>query len=49
MTCSCSMAVSATNGKRLFVEARFRHYSNAGLAHPNRSVDATVASVGYAF
>ena len=35
--------------KRLFVEARFRHYSNAGLAHPNRSVDATVAGVGYAF
>jgi hypothetical protein len=35
--------------ERLLVEARFRHYSNAGLAHPNRSVDAAIVSVGCAF
>jgi hypothetical protein len=35
--------------ERLLVEGRFRHYSNAGLAHPNRSVNATVVSAGYAF
>lgn len=35
--------------ERLFVEAGFRHYSNAGLAHPNRSVDAAIVSVGCAF
>jgi hypothetical protein len=34
---------------RPFVDVRFRHYSNAGLSHPNRSIDAVVTSVGYAF
>jgi hypothetical protein len=36
-------------GERILVEARFRHYSNGGFAHPNRSVDATIVSVGYVF
>jgi hypothetical protein len=35
--------------ERLFVEGRFRHYSNASLAHPNRSVNATIVSTGYTF
>ena len=34
---------------KLFVEGKFRHYSNGGLASPNRSVNATVVGVGYAF
>ena len=35
--------------ERLSVEGRFRHYSNASLAHPNRSVNATIVSLGCAF
>ncbi|HEX2965033.1 MAG TPA: acyloxyacyl hydrolase [Syntrophorhabdaceae bacterium] len=35
--------------EHLFLEARFRHYSNSSLAHPNRSVNATIMSIGYAF
>jgi hypothetical protein len=35
--------------EKLFVEGKFRHYSNGGLSHPNRSVNATIVSVGYAF
>lgn len=35
--------------EQLFMEAKFRHYSNADLAHPNRSVNATIVSIGYAF
>lgn len=35
--------------EHLFVEAEFRHYSNSAMAHPNRSVNATLLSVGYAF
>ena len=35
--------------ERLLVEGRFRHYSNASLAHPNRSVNATIVSAGYTF
>ena len=35
--------------EKLFVEAKFRHYSNGGLSHPNRSVNATIVGVGYAF
>ncbi len=35
--------------KELFVESRLRHYSNAGLASPNKSVNASTFNVGYAF
>ena len=35
--------------ERLFVESKFRHYSNGGLAHPNHSINATVVSMGFAF
>jgi hypothetical protein len=35
--------------EKLFVEARFRHYSNGGFSHPNRSVDTALVSVGRAF
>jgi hypothetical protein len=35
--------------ERLLVEGRFRHYSNASLAHPNRSVNAAIVSAGYTF
>ena len=35
--------------EKLFVEGKFRHYSNAGLASPNRSINATIVAVGYAF
>jgi hypothetical protein len=35
--------------EKLFVEAKFRHYSNGGLSHPNRSVNATIVGMGYAF
>jgi len=35
--------------EKIFLEAKFRHYSNAGLASPNRSINATIVGVGYAF
>lgn len=35
--------------KNLFVENRFRHYSNGGLSSPNRSVNANIVSVGWFF
>jgi hypothetical protein len=35
--------------ERMFVEGRFRHYSNANFAHPNRSINATTISAGYSF
>lgn len=35
--------------QRLFVEWRFKHYSNGGLAWPNRSVNSTMANIGFAF
>jgi len=35
--------------KDFFIEDRFRHYSNAGLASPNRSVNANIISIGYLF
>lgn len=35
--------------EKLFVDARFRHYSNGSLSHPNNSVNAVIMSVGYAF
>ncbi len=35
--------------KSFFVENRFRHYSNGNTAHPNRSVNANIVSVGVNF
>ncbi len=35
--------------RNLFIEDRFRHYSNAGLAHPNRSINANIISIGIYF
>lgn len=35
--------------QRLFVEGKFRHYSNGGFSSPNQSINATVVSVGFAF
>jgi hypothetical protein len=34
---------------RFFVEDRFHHYSNGGLAKPNRSVNSNILKVGYYF
>ena len=34
---------------RFFIENRFRHYSNASLASPNRDVNANIISVGFYF
>jgi hypothetical protein len=33
----------------ILLEAKFQHYSNGGLARPNRSINATPVSVGYVF
>jgi hypothetical protein len=33
----------------VFVEMLFHHYSNGGLARPNRSVNSSVVKVGYYF
>jgi hypothetical protein len=33
----------------VFVDIRFNHYSNGGLASPNRSVNSTVIKMGYYF
>lgn len=35
--------------KNFFIEDRFRHYSNAGLASPNKSVNANIVNIGYTF
>jgi hypothetical protein len=35
--------------KSLFIEDRFKHYSNGHSAYPNRSVNANVVSVGMYF
>jgi hypothetical protein len=35
--------------KSLFIEDRFRHYSNGGTASPNRSMNANIISVGMYF
>ncbi len=35
--------------KNFFIEYRMRHYSNAGLASPNHSVNASIVSVGFRF
>lgn len=35
--------------KNFFIEDRFRHYSNAGLASPNHSVNANILSIGILF
>jgi len=35
--------------ERLFLEGRFRHYSNGGLASPNESVNASIVSIGFVF
>lgn len=34
---------------RFFVEDRFRHYSNANTASPNRSVNANIINIGMLF
>jgi hypothetical protein len=34
---------------RIFLEARFFHYSNGGLEKPNRSVNSNIAMIGYYF
>lgn len=35
--------------RRLFVEYRFKHYSNGGTANPNNSVNSSVVGMGFAF
>lgn len=35
--------------EKLFVEARFKHYSNGGFSSPNRSLNSTMVGVGCAF
>ncbi len=35
--------------RNFFIENRFRHYSNGGLASPNHSIDANIISIGYLF
>ena len=35
--------------KNFFIEDRFRHYSNGGLAYPNRSINANIMSLGVYF
>ncbi len=35
--------------KRFFIEDRFRHYSNGGLASPNHSINANLVLVGIYF
>jgi hypothetical protein len=35
--------------KNFFIEDRFRHYSNAGLASPNHSINANILSIGILF
>jgi hypothetical protein len=35
--------------EKLFVEGKFRHYSNGGLSHPNKSINATILGVGFTF
>jgi len=35
--------------EKLFVESKFRHYSNGGLASPNRSINAGIVGLGFTF
>ena len=35
--------------EKLFLEGKFRHYSNGGLAHPNKSINAAILGVGFTF
>ncbi len=35
--------------QRVFSDVRFHHYSNGGLAYPNRSINSLVGRVGYYF
>jgi hypothetical protein len=35
--------------RNFFIEDRFRHYSNAGTAHPNGQVNANIISIGIFF
>jgi hypothetical protein len=35
--------------KNFFIEDRFRHYSNAGLASPNHSINGNILSIGILF
>ncbi len=37
------------NWRNFFIENRFRHYSNGGLASPNHSINANLISVGVRF
>lgn len=34
---------------RLFLEYRFKHYSNGGSARPNESVNSSIVNIGFAF
>ncbi len=35
--------------EKLFVESKFRHYSNGGLSSPNKSINATIVGMGFTF
>lgn len=35
--------------EKVFLEGKFRHYSNGGLAYPNRSINAGILGVGFTF
>ncbi|MHB8111227.1 MAG: acyloxyacyl hydrolase [Syntrophorhabdaceae bacterium] len=35
--------------EKLFVESKFRHYSNGGLTYPNKSINATIVGMGFTF
>jgi len=35
--------------KNYFIESRFKHYSNADTAHPNRSINSNIVMVGMVF
>jgi hypothetical protein len=35
--------------KNYFIDSRFKHYSNADTAHPNRSINSNIVMVGMVF
>jgi len=35
--------------KNYFIESRFKHYSNAATAHPNKSINSNIVTVGMVF
>lgn len=48
----CLFVLQGTIGYRhgsFFIEDRFHHYSNGGLAAPNRSVNSNMVKIGYYF